>query len=84
MMLAGVSVAADSVAELARSVRTVAADEFAGPARAPLDDQVKLLALAIDERAIILNPLEGPGCGTVHSMVGVSQTCESPPGPTRG
>jgi hypothetical protein len=24
------------------------------------------------------------GCGTVHSMVGVSRTCESPRGPTRG
>lgn len=57
MMLAGVSVLADAVAELADTVRAAGAD-LADRLEVALGDDVKLLALAIDERAIILASLE--------------------------
>ena len=60
MMLAEVPVAADSTAELATMVRAPGADELADRLERALDDDVKLLALTIDERAIILGSLEGP------------------------
>ena len=60
MMLAGVPVLADAVAELAGTVRTIGADELANRLEVALEDDVKLLALTIDERAIILGSLEEP------------------------
>ena len=62
-MLAGVPVSADSVAELASIVRASGADELADRVDQALDDQVRLLALTIDERAIILDQLEDPPDG---------------------
>lgn len=58
MMLAGVSVLADAVAELADTVRAAGADDLADRLEVALGDDVKLLALTIDERAIILASLE--------------------------
>jgi hypothetical protein len=63
MMLAGVSVSSDAVAELARIVRAAGADEFADRLGRALADEVKLVALTIDERAIILAALDDPPDG---------------------
>ena len=63
MMLAGVPVHADAVAELADSVRATGADARADRLEVALDDGVALLALTIDERAIILAALEDPPNG---------------------
>ena len=63
MMLAGVPVDADAVAELADSVRATGADALADRLEVALDDGVALLALTIDERAIILAALEDPPNG---------------------
>ena len=63
MMLAGVPVHADAVAELADTVRTIGADELADRLEVALDDDVKLLALTIAKRAIILASLEDPPDG---------------------
>ena len=63
MMLAGVPVHADAVAELADSVRATGADDLADRLEVALDDGVALLALTIDERAIILAALEDPPDG---------------------
>src|SRR5829696_1763723 len=60
MMLAGVPVLADAVAELAGTVRTIGAHELADRLEVAPEDDVKLLALTIDERAIILGSLEEP------------------------
>ena len=60
MMLAGVPVPADAVAELAAAIRATGADEVADRLEGALDKDVKLLALRIDERAIILASLEDP------------------------
>jgi hypothetical protein len=59
-MLAGVPVLAGAVAELADTVRADGADGLADRLEVALDDDVKLLALTIDERAIILAALEDP------------------------
>ena len=53
MMLAGVAVPEDAVAELGNTVRAIGADDLADRLDRALDDGVKLLALTIDERAII-------------------------------
>lgn len=59
-MLAGLPVAADAVDELVGLVRAADAADLADRlARANADD-VKLLALTIDDRAIILAALEDP------------------------
>jgi hypothetical protein len=63
MMLAGVPVLADAVAKLADMVRAADADELADRLEQALDDDVALLALTIDERAIILAALEDPPDG---------------------
>ena len=63
MMLAGVPVLTDAVAELADTVRATGADELADRLEQAVDDGVKLLALTIDERAIILAALEDPPDG---------------------
>lgn len=51
MMLAGVPVHADAVAELATMVRAEAAADLAGRLDGALGDSVALLAITIDERA---------------------------------
>ena len=66
MMLAGVRVLADAVAELADTVRATGADELADRLEVALADGVALLALTIDERAIILAALEDPPDGLVE------------------
>ena len=59
-MLAGIPFPADSTAELATMVRAAGADELADRRERALADQVNLLALTIDERAVILDQLEDP------------------------
>lgn len=63
MRLAGIPVQAEAVAELATTVRVIGADDLADRLEAALDDGVALLALRIDERAIILAALEDPPDG---------------------
>ena len=63
MMLAGIPVPAAVVDELADLVRAAGADVLADRLERALDDEVKLLALSIDERAIILGQLEDPPDG---------------------
>ena len=60
MMLAGVTVSDTAVAELANIVRTAGADELADRLEQALADDVSLLALTIDKRAVILGQLEDP------------------------
>ena len=62
-MLAGVPVPADSTAELASIVRAAGGDELADRLERASHDEVKLLALSIDERAIILAALDDPPDG---------------------
>lgn len=64
MMLAGIPVDTDSTTELAHLVRAAGADDLADRLEVALDDDVKLLALTIDERAIILASLEEPPEGS--------------------
>ena len=59
-MLAGLPAAADAVEELAALVRGAGADDLADRLERALDDDVKLLALTLDERAIMLSALEDP------------------------
>jgi len=59
-MLAGVPVPDATAAELASIVRAVGAEELADRLEQAVDDDVKLLALTIDERAMILGELEDP------------------------
>ncbi len=59
-MLAGLPVPATATAELADMVRTAGADELADRLERALEDDVKLIALTIDERAVILAALEDP------------------------
>ena len=54
MMLAGVPIQAVAVAELTDTVRKTGADDLADRLERALADEVKLVALTIDERAIIL------------------------------
>jgi hypothetical protein len=54
MMLAGVPVADAATAKLANIVRAAGADELADQLEQALADGVSLIALTIDERAIIL------------------------------
>ena len=56
-------VLADAVADLADTVRATGADDLANRLEVALDDGVALLALTIDERAIILAALEDPPDG---------------------
>jgi hypothetical protein len=62
-MLAGIPVPAAASAELTAMVRAAGADDLAERLDQALDDDVKLLALTIDERAIILATLEEPPDG---------------------
>ena len=54
MMLAGLPVPDHAVEDLAELVRAAGADNLADRLERALDDDIKLLALRIDERAIIL------------------------------
>ena len=63
MMLAGVPVPDEAVAQLAASVRSIGGYDLASRLEGALDDRVALLALTIDERAIILASLEDPPDG---------------------
>ena len=53
----------DAVADLAETVRTTGADDLAYRLEVALEDDVKLLALTIDERAVILDTLDDPPQG---------------------
>jgi hypothetical protein len=59
-MLAGIPVPVDSVADLATIVRTAGADEVADRLEHALTDNVRILALSIDERETILDALDDP------------------------
>ena len=59
-MLAGLPVLADAVDELAALVRDAGADDLADRLERAVDDNVKLLALTLDERAHLLAALEDP------------------------
>ena len=61
MMLAGVPVQPDAVAEIAANVRAIGTGQLADRLERALGDDVKLLALTIDERGIILATLDGAG-----------------------
>ena len=63
VMLAGVPVPDAAAAELAGIVREAGADDLADRLERAVDDDVKLLALTIDERAVILAELEDPPDG---------------------
>ena len=60
VMLAGLPVPNDRVAELAELARAGGAHDLADRLEGALDDGVALLALTIDERAIVLDQLEDP------------------------
>lgn len=59
-MLAGLPVPADAVAQLVALVREAGADDLADRLERALDDDVKLLALTLDERVVMLATLEDP------------------------
>lgn len=60
MMLAGVPVPTAATVELAGIVRTAGAEELADRLEKALADEVKILALTIAERSVILNALDDP------------------------
>ena len=60
VMLAGIPVPTTATAELAGIVRMAGADELADRLERAISDEVKLLALTIGERAVILNTLDDP------------------------
>ena len=59
-MLAGLPVPIYAVHELADLVRDAGADDLADRLEAALETDVKLLALTLDERALMLSALEDP------------------------
>lgn len=59
-MLAGLRVPNDAVEDLADLVWGAGADELADRLDRAVADEVKLLALTLDERAIMLSSLEDP------------------------
>ena len=63
MMLAGLPVPEDTIEELAAVVRLAGAVELANRLEQALDHEVKLLALSLDERALMLSTLEDPPPG---------------------
>ena len=63
VMLAGIPVDAATTAELTTMVRAAGADELPERLEQALDDGVALLALTIDERAVIRAALEDPPLG---------------------
>lgn len=63
MMLAGVPVSDAPAAELAGHVQAVGADELADRLERAIVEGVLLLAVTIDERAVILGQLDDPPDG---------------------
>jgi hypothetical protein len=59
-MLAGLPVPDDAVEGLAEMVRAAGADDLAERLERAVADNVKLLALTLDERALLLAALEDP------------------------
>ena len=59
-MLAGLPVPNDAVDELAQLVRAAGANDVADRLERALAEKVKLLALSLDDRAIMLSALEDP------------------------
>src|SRR5215210_7891708 len=75
-MLAGLPMRAEAVDELAPLVSAAGADHLADRLERALADEVKLLALILDERALMLSAFEirrrplrscGPSCSTITS-----------------
>jgi hypothetical protein len=60
MMLAGVSVPDGAVGMLARSARLAGADKLGQRLERAIEDRAALVALTIDERAIVLSMLDDP------------------------
>lgn len=60
MMLAGLPVPAEAVDDLAILVRSIGGDDMADRLERAIDDEVKLLALTLPERAVMLSALEDP------------------------
>ncbi len=60
MMLAGLPVPPDAVDELAGLARHMGADDLAARLERAVADGVKLIALTLDERAVLLASLEDP------------------------
>ena len=60
MMLAGLPVPDDAVDEAGDLVRDAGADDLADRLEHALETEVKLLALTLDERALMLSALEDP------------------------
>ncbi len=60
MMLAGLPVPNDAVQELAGILWDAGATELADRLKLALEHDVKLLALTLDERALMLSALEDP------------------------
>jgi hypothetical protein len=60
MMLAGLPVPDYAVEELADLVRAAGADDLADRLERGVADEVKLLALTLDDRAVLLAALEDP------------------------
>ena len=71
MMLAGLPVPTEAVEKLAALVRAAGADELAERLELALVDEVKLLALSLDGRALMLSALEDPpqGVGRAARLV---------------
>ena len=59
-MLAGLPVPADAVDELAGLVRDAGAHDLADRLERAVADELKLLALTLDQRALMLSALEDP------------------------
>jgi hypothetical protein len=60
MTLAGLLISAEDVDELAGLIREVGAGDLAHRLERAVADDVKLLALTLDERALMLSALEDP------------------------
>jgi hypothetical protein len=60
MMLAGVSVPDGAVGMLARAARLAGADKLGQRLERAIEDRAALVALTIDERAIVLSMLDDP------------------------
>ena len=60
MMLAGIPVATPAVHWIALTLRESGAHAFADRLDRTVSDDIKLVALTIDERALILNTLDDP------------------------
>ena len=97
MMLAGLPVPSDAVQELADLVRAAGVDDpsavppqewwsLADRLERALDDNVKLLALTIDERALMLAAIEDPPyeLAELRAVLLATTSGDAPKGSTRG